>query len=196
MGRFKSTHIFFEGQIQSIDDLVVRARYHVTRHADYARDILLHLFDHAFKNQDATLHEVCRELMSVLDSPSPNSENMVHVRAAGANNLPPATVGDEQLKAAIADCKTRGLIWAAAGYAVFFRVLEEDWNWKISRAMFEETLKTHGFTDCKPGTLDNAFRNNPFLTSRTEKWSHEAGRNTRKAFLLATAFRKALRERM
>ena len=71
MGPFKSTTIEFEGQTQRIDDLVGRARFHAQTNRAYSLEIILHLQDHAYYMGDAPLFDVCRELMSIVQSPSP-----------------------------------------------------------------------------------------------------------------------------
>ncbi len=103
-------------------------------------------------------------------------------------------ISTEQLKSAIRACKEQGLVWAAAAYAVFYRVMHQDHGEDCGRSKFEERMQLMGFTDCKSGTLDQAFHNNMFLTSRIEKWPEGEGRNKNKAIILAEAFRKALKE--
>ena len=106
----------------------------------------------------------------------------------------PVTISTEKLKSAIFKCKNKNLLWSTAAYAVFYRVLQQDFDEKCSRSIFEERLQLMGFTDCTPGILDNSFRNNKFLSSSIEKWPKEEGQNKDKAFKLAEAFREALED--
>lgn len=101
---------------------------------------------------------------------------------------------EPQLKRAIGQCKTLGLIWSNSGYAVFYRVMQEDYSIGISRSVFEEKMRQMGFDDCTSGSLDNAFRRNAFLMSKTESWPTATGNNTTKAVKLAAAFRKAIKD--
>ncbi|MCR5819004.1 MAG: hypothetical protein K6F89_07905 [Prevotella sp.] len=104
------------------------------------------------------------------------------------------TISTDQLQSAIRACKDDGLVWAAAAYAVFYRVMQQDYHDDCSRSKFEERMQLLEFHDCTCGTLDNAFRNNSFLTSPIEKWPKEEGKNKDRATILAEAFRKALNE--
>lgn len=104
------------------------------------------------------------------------------------------TISTERLTSAILVCKGQGLVWSASAYAVFYRVLQQDYDEECGRSKFEERLQLMGFDNCTSGTLDNAFRNNKFLPSPIEKWPEGEGQNKDKAIRLAEAFRKALEE--
>ena len=88
MGPFKSTTLEFEGQTQRIDDLVGRARFHAQTNRAYSLEIILHLQDHAYYMGDAPLFDVCRELMSIVQSPSPYPARRDHQYASDENNRP------------------------------------------------------------------------------------------------------------
>ena len=88
MGRFLSTTIEFEGQLQRIDDLISRARYNAQTHLSYALDIIMHLQDHAFQFHDNDLNEECRKLMMFVHSPSPYPIHCNKQHAGDENNRP------------------------------------------------------------------------------------------------------------
>lgn len=88
MEAFKSTTIEFEGQLQRIEELMSRARYHAKTNRPYSLEIILHLQDHAFQLHDTALFDACRELMSFVQSPSPYFVRRDHQYASDENNRP------------------------------------------------------------------------------------------------------------
>lgn len=90
MGQFKNTTIEFEGRIQSIDDLISRARFYAQTIREYSLEIILHLQDYAYQYGDSALIEECRDLMKLVNSPSPYPvlRNIQH--ASDENNRPKA----------------------------------------------------------------------------------------------------------
>lgn len=91
MGRFLSTHIQFENQSQSIEDLISRVRYYASTNRLYSIEIIAHLQDHAYQSDDDALFSVCRELMIIVQSPSPYTAKQSQQRAGDSNNLPEET---------------------------------------------------------------------------------------------------------
>ena len=88
MALFKSTTIEFEDQLQRIDDLISRARYHAQTNRAYSLEIILHLQDHAHQFGDSALFEACRDLMMVVQSPSPYPIRRNYQHASDENNRP------------------------------------------------------------------------------------------------------------
>lgn len=120
--------------------------------------------------------------------------NVAPAEAAARKEVEPEAEvpGWDELAEALRQCKEEGLMWSLSAYAVFYRVIEEDYGLSSSRSKFEERMGLMDFDDCKPGTLDNAFRNNSFLTLPTEKWPRAVGKNKEPAVKLAQALRKKL----
>lgn len=120
--------------------------------------------------------------------------NVAPAEAAAQKEVEPEAEvpGWDELAEALRQCKEEGLMWSLSAYAVFYRVIEEDYGLSSSRSKFEERMGLMGFDDCKPGTLDNAFRNNSFLTLPTEKWPRAVGKNKEPAVRLAEALRQKL----
>ena len=88
MESFKSATIEFEGQTQRLDELISRARYYAKTNRSYSMEIILHLQDHAHQFGDATLFEVCRDLMMLIQSPSPYLVRHDYQHASDENNRP------------------------------------------------------------------------------------------------------------
>ena len=91
MYTFKNTTIEFEGQLQRIDDLISRARYHAQTNRAYSLEIILHLQDHAHQFGDSALFGVCRDLMLFVHSPSPYPMRSNAQHASDENNRPKLT---------------------------------------------------------------------------------------------------------
>ena len=88
MAPFESITVEFEGLQQRIDDLINRARYHAKTNRAYSMEIILHLQDHAHQYGDANLFDVCRELMMLVQSPSPYLVRRDYHHAGDENNRP------------------------------------------------------------------------------------------------------------
>ena len=88
MTSFKSTTIEFEGHQQLIDDLICRARFHARTNRAYSLEIILHLQDHAYQIHDTALFDVCRDLMTFVQSPSPYIVRRDCQYAGDENNRP------------------------------------------------------------------------------------------------------------
>ena len=88
MAAFKSTTIEFEGQQQRIDDLISRARYYAQTNRAYTLEVILHLQDHAYQLGDDALFDMCRELMTSVQSPSPYLVRRNYQHAGDENNRP------------------------------------------------------------------------------------------------------------
>ena len=88
MGPFKSTTIEFEDRQQRIDDLINRAYYYAQTNRAYSLEIILHLEDHAHQTDDDALFDICRELMTSVQSPSPYLVRRNYQHAGDENNRP------------------------------------------------------------------------------------------------------------
>lgn len=97
MGPFKNTTIRFEGLEQSVEDLLSRARYHAQTNRLYSMEIIVHLQDHAHQYGDTALFDVCRELMALVQSPSPYLVRRDYQYAGDENNRP-KVADSEQLE--------------------------------------------------------------------------------------------------
>lgn len=80
--------IEFEGLQQRIEDLMSRARFHARTNRAYSLEIILHLEDHAYQFHDTALFDACRELMTLVQSPSPYLVHRDYQHASDENNRP------------------------------------------------------------------------------------------------------------
>ncbi|MDO4993990.1 MAG: hypothetical protein Q4E32_03190 [Bacteroidales bacterium] len=89
----KCTHIEFEGDQQSVDSLINRARYYAqnNKNREAALEIVVHLQDAAIEYDDSKLKDTCRELMALLNSPSHYQPRKGQTYAADANSRPKNT---------------------------------------------------------------------------------------------------------
>ena len=79
-------------------------------------------------------------------------------------------------------------MWGASAYAVLFCECRDHWGYPNNMAQFEREVESIGQEQhldwsCKPGTLSDAFRNNPYLEKNVERW-HDHGAKERSMMLL------------
>lgn len=98
MADYKESYVEFEGLKQHVDELLHRARFNAHGNRMYALEIALHLLDHASQHEDYLLREKCRELMSLIQSPSPYYISSNAQGAADENNRPSEMSPKEMLE--------------------------------------------------------------------------------------------------
>ena len=83
------------------------------------------------------------------------------------------TLSMEKLTSAIEKCQE--YFWGNSAYAVVFCVCRDVYGMEDNKSAFERKIellpysKNRRFT-CPPGTLNNAFSDNPFYNDKIEKW--------------------------
>ena len=68
--------------------MINRAHYHAQTNRKYSLEILVHLQDHAHQTDDDALFDICRELMTSVQSPSPYLVRRNYQHAGNENNRP------------------------------------------------------------------------------------------------------------
>lgn len=68
--------------------MINRAHYHAQTNRAYSLEIILHLEDHAHQTDDDALFDICRELMTSVQSPSPYLVRRNYQHAGDENNRP------------------------------------------------------------------------------------------------------------
>lgn len=71
---------------------------------------------------------------------------------------------------AVAVRKCSPMMYADAAMMVVFAVCRDVCHWSVNQSDFERMMTLEGLT-CKPGTLSNALRNNPYMRDHITKWA-------------------------
>jgi hypothetical protein len=74
----------------------------------------------------------------------------------------------QDVAAAVRRCSA--LMYADAAMLVVFAVCRDVCHWSVTQSDFERMMTVEGLT-CKPGTLGNALRNNPYMRDHITKWA-------------------------
>ena len=74
----------------------------------------------------------------------------------------------KDVAAAVRRCSA--LMYADAAMLVVFAVCRDVCHWSVTQSDFERMMTVEGLT-CKPGTLSNALRNNPYMRDHITKWA-------------------------
>lgn len=85
----------------------------------------------------------------------------------------------ELLARAIENCQQ--YFWANASYAVVFCICRDSYKIKISKTDFEEMIEGLSYTrkrshTCPPGTIANAFSDNPIYADPISEWDNRASK--------------------
>ena len=92
------------------------------------------------------------------------------------DRTPGKALSAELLAHAIEACQQ--YFWGKSSYAVLYCIIRDDFEQNMSRAAFERMVEMLPFTKnrdwiCTEGTLDSAFRKNPYMSSPISKWEKE-----------------------
>lgn len=82
--------------------------------------------------------------------------------------LIPVEATSQDVAAAVRRCSA--LMYADAAMLVVFAVCRDVCHWSVTQSDFERMMTVEGLT-CKPGTLGNALRNNPYMRDHITKWA-------------------------
>ena len=98
----------------------------------------------------------------------------IQVNIGGQNDGGDNPVFDEQLLAqAIENCQS--YFWSNSAYAVVYCICRDDYKKKLSQTEFEMMVEGLPYRkernhQCTPGTIANAFSNNPIFYEDVNEW--------------------------
>lgn len=116
-----------------------------------------------------------------------NVNELCYKKETAATDKKPATpLTHEELAKAVVAVQT--YMWGASAYAVLFCECRDHRGYPNNKSQFEREVdaiaqKLHLSWGCRPGTLSDAFCDNPYYNCKVDKW-RENGAKERSLFLL------------